>query len=103
FISIIDKTGRVGRAGASPLKQFLITVAGVLVGLVVFLFVGPILLFSMLAASVHGPAQPAHMVLSLDLRDPLTDQRPSNPFASLGHDHQALLDVLARIDAARTD
>ena len=58
------------------MKQFLITVAGVLVGLVLFLFIGPFLLFSMLAASVSSqPAQPAHMVLSLDLREPMTDQR----------------------------
>jgi protease-4 len=84
-------------------KQFLITVAGVLVGLVLFLFVGPILLFSMLAASVgHQPSQPGHMVLALDLREPMTDQRPANPFASIGG-APALLDVLARIDAARTD
>jgi protease-4 len=83
------------------LKQFLITVAGVLVGLVLFLFIGPIMLFAMLAASVHGPTPPAHMVLALDLREPLIDQRPSNPFASIGR--QALIDVLARIDAARTD
>ncbi|MFZ2029075.1 MAG: signal peptide peptidase SppA [Vitreimonas sp.] len=84
------------------MKQFLITVAGVLVGLFVFLFVGPILLLSMIAASVHGPAQPGHMVLALDLREAMTDQRSGNPFASL-NGHQNLLDVLARIDAARTD
>lgn len=85
------------------MKQFLITVAGVLVGLVLFLFIGPILLFSMLAASVSSqPAQPSHMVLSLDLREPMTDQRPTNPFASFGGS-SALLDTLARLDAARTD
>jgi protease-4 len=84
-------------------KQFLITVAGVLVGLVLFLFIGPILLISMLAASVGGaPAQPSHMVLALDLREEMTDQRPANPFASLGGG-TALLDVLARIDGARQD
>ena len=61
------------------MKQFLITVAGVLVGLVLFLFIGPILLLSMIAASsCMAPAQPAHMVLSLDLREPMTDQRPDS-------------------------
>jgi len=84
-------------------KQFLITVAGVLVGLVLFLFIGPFLLISMLAASVSSqPAQASHMVLALDLREPMTDQRPTNPFASLGGG-SALLDVLAKLDAARTD
>lgn len=85
------------------MKQFLITVAGVLVGLVLFLFIGPFLLISMLAASVSSqPAQPAHMVLALDLREELSDQRPSNPFASFGDGH-SLLDTLAKIEAARTD
>ncbi len=85
------------------MKQFLITVAGVLVGLVLFLFIGPFLLISMLAASVSSqPAQPARMVLALDLREEMADQRPTNPFAALGDGH-SLLDTLARIEAARTD
>jgi protease IV len=84
-------------------KQFLITVAGVLTGLVLFLFIGPFLIIGMLAASFgSAPAQPSHMVLALDLREPLTDQRPANPFAAFGGSN-ALLDVLAKIDAARTD
>jgi protease-4 len=84
-------------------KQFLITVAGVLTGLVLFLFIGPILLISILAASFGGqPAQPSHMVLALDLREPLTDQRSPNPFAAFGASN-ALLDVLSKIEAARTD
>ncbi|MEQ1490292.1 MAG: signal peptide peptidase SppA [Terricaulis sp.] len=85
------------------MKQFLITVAGVLTGLVLFLFIGPFLLIGMLAASFNSqPAQPSHMVLSLDLREPMTDQRPANPFAAFGGSN-ALLDTLAKIDAARTD
>ncbi len=85
------------------MKQFLITVGGVLVGLVLFLVIGPIILFSMIAASVGStPAQPSQMVLALDLREEMTDQRPLSPFASIGGS-QALLEVLARIDAARTD
>jgi len=84
-------------------KQFLITVAGVLVGLVLFLFIGPLVLISVLAASMgDGPAQPPRMVLALDLREEMTDQRPANPFASLGG-APALLDLLTRIEAARTD
>lgn len=85
------------------MKQFLITVGGVLVGLVLFLFIGPFLLISMLAASAgSGPTLPSNMVLTLDLREEMTDQRASNPFAALGGG-PALLDVITRIDAARTD
>jgi protease-4 len=85
-------------------KQFLITVGGVLVGLVLFLFIGPILLISMIAAAAgSGPPQPNHMVLALDLREEMSDQRSPNPFAALSDDSGALLDVLGRIDAARQD
>ncbi|MGE0597726.1 MAG: signal peptide peptidase SppA, partial [Hyphomonadaceae bacterium] len=85
------------------MKQFLITVAGVLAGLILFLVIGPIILISMIAASVgQAPAQPSQMVLALDLREEMTDQRPQNPFASL-ESTQALLDIITRIDAARTD
>lgn len=84
------------------MKQFLITVGGVLVGLVLFLFIGPFLLVAMLAGMAQPPAQPSHMVLALDLREEMSDQRPSNPFASLA-DGNALLDVLTKLDAARTD
>lgn len=86
------------------MKQFLITVAGVLTGLVLFLFIGPVLLIMMISSSIssHQTAQPSHMVLSLDLREPMSDQRSPSPFAGFGG-HQALLDVLSRIDAARTD
>jgi protease-4 len=84
-------------------KQFLITVAGVLVGLVVFMFIVPVILIGMLTASISSsqPVQPSHMVLELDLREPMTDQASTNPFAfnSTG----ALLTTLSRIEAARTD
>lgn len=84
------------------MKQFLITVGGVLVGLVLFLFIAPFILIGMLASVSQPPAQPAHMVLSLDLREPMTDQRSTNAFAAFEGDN-SLLDVLGKIDAARTD
>ncbi|MEZ6022307.1 MAG: S49 family peptidase [Hyphomonadaceae bacterium] len=85
------------------MKQFLITVAGVLVGMIVFVIIMPIMLIAMLTASISGsqPAQPSHMVLALDLREPMTDQRSQSPFPFGGGN--ALLDVITRIDAARTD
>jgi protease IV len=83
-------------------KQFLITVAGVLVGLVLFLVLTPVLLISMIVGSVDkAPVQPAHMVLALDLRVPMTDQRAQGPFAFAAE--PGLLDVLTRIEAASAD
>lgn len=84
------------------MKQFLITVAGVLVGLVLFLFIGPIMLIMMISASMQPAPQPAQMVLALDLREPMTDQTPSNPFAAFGGG-TSLLSTLTRIEEARTD
>lgn len=84
------------------MKQFLITVGGVLVGLVVFVLFVPFLIIGMINASASPPPQPARMVLELDLREAMTDQQPTNAFAAFGGE-QALLNVLNRIDAARTD
>ena len=86
------------------MKQFLITVGGVLTALVLFMVLGPIILFSMIFASAgSGPPQPNQMVLALDLREELTDQRSSNPFAAFGDGSHALLEVIGRIEQARTD
>ncbi len=85
------------------MKQFLITVGGVLTALVLFMVLGPIILFSMIFASAgSGPPQPNHMVLALDLREGMSDQRSTNPFAAFGGSN-ALLDIIGKIDSARTD
>lgn len=85
------------------MKQFLITVAGVLVGLIVFLVVAPIVLISMAASSANqSAAVPQRTVLELDLRQPMADQRSANPFASFSG-QTSLIDVLTRLEAARSD
>lgn len=84
------------------MKQFLITVAGVVVGSLLFCILGFFMLMGMIGAASAPPAQPRQMVLALDLREEMTDQRPSNPFAALGGGN-ALLDVLTKLDAAQND
>ena len=85
------------------MKQFLITVGGVLVGLVLFLVIGPIVVISLLAsAAASGPPAPNRMVLMLDLREEMTDQRPQSPFAALGAPAN-VLDLITRIHAAAQD
>jgi protease-4 len=59
------------------MKQFLITAAGVLVGLTIFLVGAPLVLISMAAGALAPEPLPAKMVLNLDLRGTLTDQEPS--------------------------
>lgn len=84
------------------MKQFLITVAGVVVGSILVSLLGWILLFSFIGLASAPTPQPNRMVLALDLRNPMPDQQPTNPFAALGA-APSLLDTLNRIEAARTD
>jgi protease-4 len=85
------------------MKQFLITAAGVFAGLLIFLVGVPIVLIAM-AANAAGPeAVPAHAVLKLDLRDPLTDQSPQNPFSGIGHRGNSVMEIVETLHRAESD
>ena len=56
------------------MKQFLLTMAGVFAGLVLFFIGVPVLFISLLAGSAKPAPPPSAAVLSLDLRRGLTDQ-----------------------------
>lgn len=84
------------------MKQFLITVAGVVVGLVLFLIVGPMLLIGALTAGSKQPAAPAAIVLDLDLRKELADAKGANPFSSLSAKPSAV-ETLRKLEAAVKD
>lgn len=66
------------------MKQFFLTVAGVFVGLVLFVVGVPFLLIVMAAGAARPAPVPVHTVLHLDLRGGLTDQASLNPFAAFG-------------------
>lgn len=85
------------------MKQFLLTTAGVFAGLVLFLIGVPFLLIVMAAGAAKPAPTPAHAVLELDLRDPLTDQDPVNPFASLGRRSMSVMSVIETLDRAGKD
>jgi protease-4 len=85
------------------MKQFLVTVAGVFSGLLLF-FIGLPLLFVVIVASAARPPPPIqNAVLSLDLREKLPDQDPSNPFAFLGARSLSTLSVAATLHRAARD
>src|SRR5580698_2584827 len=63
------------------MKQFLLTVAGVFFGLLLFVVVVPALLIAVAVSGSRPRPLPAHSVLSLDLRGGLTDQEPQDGFA----------------------
>ena len=85
------------------MKQFLITAAGVFAGLALFLIGVPVVLVA-LAANAAGPeVTPARAVLQLDLRDPLTDQSPQNPLASLGQRGASVMSIIEALHRAESD
>lgn len=86
------------------MKQFLMTVAGVFVGLVLFLVGVPFLLIVMAASATRPAPVPAHTVLQLDLRDGLSDQESQNPFAVFGGGGgQSVMSIIETLRRAETD
>jgi protease-4 len=63
------------------MKQFLITIAGVFVGLALFAIVTPFVLLGLALSASRPTPLPARTVLVLDLRDGLTDQSPPDGLA----------------------
>ncbi len=85
------------------MKQFLITAAGVFAGLVLFLVGVPFVLIVMAASAAKPEPTPAHAVLDLDLRQPLSDQEPSNPLAAIGRRSLSVMSVIQTLKRAETD
>jgi protease-4 len=85
------------------MKQFLITAAGVFAGLVLFLVGVPFVLVVMAANAAKPDPTPAHAVLNLDLRQPLSDQEPSNPLAAFGRRSLSVMSVIQTLRRAETD
>jgi protease-4 len=85
------------------MKQFLVTVAGVFSGLLLF-FVGlPLVFVVIVASAAKPPPPPQNAVLSLDLRQSLPDQDPSNPLAFLGARSLSTLSVASTLRRAAHD
>ena len=85
------------------MKQFFVTMLGVFAGLLVFFVILPVIFLVVLMAAAAGaskPTTPANTVLELDLRQGLSDQTPSNPFAMLGSGTSVMrvVDVLAQAE-----
>lgn len=85
------------------MKQFFLTVLGVFTGLVLFLVVVPIVLISAAAASASKPTTPANAVLELDLREGLTDQASSNPFAVFSGSGLSVMKIVDTLAQAEKD
>ena len=86
------------------MKQFFLTMGGVFAGLLVFFVVIPLffLFIAVASFSAKEPA-PAQTVLELDLREGLSDQTPSNPFAVFGGGGLSTLQIVDTLAQAQTD
>lgn len=85
------------------MKQFLLTMAGVFVGLLLF-FVGvPFVLITMAAGAAKPAAVPSNAVLSLDLRGGLTDQDPQSPFAAFSKQSRSVMSIVDGLRRAEKD
>ena len=83
------------------MKQFLLTMAGVVAGLMIF-FVGLPLMLVLAALSAPHPVAAAS-VLELDLRRTLNDQDAQNPLALLGKRALSTMSVVESLRRAETD
>jgi len=85
------------------MKQFLLTMAGVFAGLVIFLIGVPFLLIVMAAGAARPDPIPAHSVLELDLRQDLSDQESHNPLAAFSGGGLSVMSVVETLRRAETD
>ena len=86
------------------MKQFLLTVAGVFVGLVLFMIVLPAALIGLAVGAASKPAPlPAKSVLTLDLRDGLTDQEAQGGLAIFGSHGLSVMGVEDTLRRAAKD
>ena len=85
------------------MKQFLITMAGVFAGLILFLIGVPFVLVVLAANATQPETMPARAVLNLDLRQPLTDQDSANPLAGFGRRSLSVMSVVETLRHAETD
>src|SRR5690348_6146529 len=85
------------------MKQFLLTVAGVFVGLALFVIVLPMALIAVAVGASRPAPIAAHSVLSLDLRYGLADQEPQDGLGILGPRTLSVMGIEAALRRAETD
>jgi protease-4 len=85
------------------MKQFLLTMAGVFAGLMLFFIGLPFLLIVIVVSAAKPAPAPACTVLALDLRQPLTDQDPNNPFAFFGARSLSVMSIVQTLNRAAHD
>jgi protease-4 len=86
------------------MKQFFLTMGGVFAGLFLFFIIIPFVFLTVAIASLSSKEPtPSHTVLELDLREGLTDQAPTNPFAVFGGGGLSTMQIVDTLAQAETD
>jgi len=86
------------------MKQFFLTMAGVFAGLFLFFVIIPFVFLAIAISSLSAKEPtPGHTVLELDLREGLTDQAPTNPFAVFGGGGLSTMQIVDTLAQAETD
>jgi protease-4 len=85
------------------MKQFLLTLAGVLAGLTLFAILTPIVFLAWLSAVARPAPLAERTVLVLDLRGALTDQESASPLAILQGGAESVLGVERALRRAQRD
>jgi protease-4 len=80
------------------MKQFLLTMAGVFAGLILFFIGVPIVLIAVAASSARPAPPPSSTILNLDLRQALADQETQDPLALFG---SRTLSVVSAVETLR--
>ncbi len=86
------------------MKQFFLTMAGVFAGLFLFFVIIPFIFLAVAISSLSArEPTPGNTVLELDLREGLTDQAPTNPFAVFGGGGLSTMQIVDTLAQAETD
>jgi protease IV len=83
-------------------KTFLLSMAGAFVAIFLFILFCVVFLSVIIGAAASSDPQPDEMILTLDLREGLTDQAPVSGLAAFSN-QQGFTDLLVKIDTAATD
>ena len=84
------------------MKTFFLSLAGAFVALILFNLLALMFFFGLIASAASTEKQPGDLVLTLDLRAPMSDQTPTGGFAALSGE-LGFIDILSKIDAAASD
>ncbi|MEO0982021.1 MAG: signal peptide peptidase SppA [Pseudomonadota bacterium] len=84
------------------MRTFFLSLAGAFVALIIFFVAAFFILAGMIAAASAPEPQPSKIVLTVDLREDVTDQAPRGGFAALSS-RPGFVDIVTKLKAAERD